>query len=402
MSFAAFRNQYYQERLAFYESLDLRQLSKTELIEVAGEASSLLKFLRDIVEEGYEAAVQRLVAQTNAVNRLQRFLSSALPILGPPSERERFYLFPESIPLSLSPTKPLAGGTTFELHAYLDRLHQLSDRAVDITHCFNNVQQMQLWQTKTQVLMMEMLAFLQWICRELTRRESVVPVPLLRDTLLIHMGLVWLREKGLRIQEPKPVIIGRKFADTCGNGRRIHAALGDVIYRVLLEDHTCDLAKLRHQFAMYVGENPDIPPSFTQACQDYLTVLDLEGPPLLIESGVQGTFTLFLLSLTGGLGDMVLYTTTPWLFPIYEPIVFRKNYNYLREMETIVAHDYLFQFKARREGIVYSEETTNEVVKSLALYEIHVFKSIVKHRLDAIVGDVDHLRGEFDASRCSP
>ncbi len=99
---------------------------------------------------------------------------------------------------------------------------------------------------------------------------------------------------------------------------------------------------------------------------------------------------------------MVLYTTVPWLFPIYKPIVFRKNYNYLREMETIVAHDYLFQFKARREDSVYVEETTNEVAKSLALYEIHVFKSIVKHRLDEIVGDVDHLRVEFDASRCLP
>jgi hypothetical protein len=32
--------------------------------------------------------------------------------------------------------------------------------------------------------------------------------------------------------------------------------------------------------------------------------------------------------------------TTPWLYLMYERIVFRKNYNYLREMETIVAHDY--------------------------------------------------------------
>jgi hypothetical protein len=37
---SAFRLQYYQERLAFYESLNPAQLSETELIEVAGEASA--------------------------------------------------------------------------------------------------------------------------------------------------------------------------------------------------------------------------------------------------------------------------------------------------------------------------------------------------------------------------
>ena len=385
MSFSVFRNQYYQERLGVYESLDLERLSETELIDVAGEASSLHKFLTDIIEEGYAAVVNQLVAQTDAMNRLQRFLSTVLHALGPPSERERFYLFPESTPLERIATESFEGGKTFELHAYLDDLDQPSDCAVDITPCFDTAQQMRHWQAKTQVLMTEMFAFLRWICGELTRREPVVPVPLLRDTLLIQLGLMWLRRQGLRVREPKPAMIGRKFADTCGNGRRIHGALGDVIYRVLLEDHPCDLAGLRRQFATYVREDPNIPVSFTQACQDYLTVLDLEGPPLFVESGVQGTFTLFLLSLTGDVGDMVFYTTTPWLYPTYEPIVFQKNYNYLREMETIVAHDHLFQFKARRDGAVYVEETTNERAKRLALYEIHAFKDIVRSRMNEIL-----------------
>lgn len=385
MSFSVFRNQYYQERLTFYESLDLGRLSETELIDVAGEASSLHKFLTDILEEGYVTAVNQLVAQTDAMHRLQRFLSTVLHVLGPPSERERFYLFPESMALDRITTESFEGGKTFELPAYLDDLDQLSDRVVDIVQCFDTAQQRQRWQAKTQVLMTEMFAFLKWICGELTRREPVVPVPLLRDTLLIDMGLRWLRRQGLAVTESKAAMIGRKFADTCGNGRYIHAALGDVIYRVLLECRPCDLAGLRRQFATYVLEEPDIPMSFTQACRDYLTALNLEAPPLFIESGVQGTFTLFLLSLTGNVGDMVFYTTTPWLYPTYEPIVFQKNYNYLREIETIVAHDHLFQFKARHEGIVYVEETTNERARRLALYEMHAFKEIVKSRMDELV-----------------
>jgi hypothetical protein len=93
---------------------------------------------------------------------------------------------------------------------------------------------------------------------------------------------------------------------------------------------------------------------------------------------VQGTFPLFLLSLTGNTGEMVFYTTTPWLYPLYEPIVFRKNYNYLREMETIVAHDHLFQFKTMQDGKILITETTNETVQRLALYEIRTFKAIVQ------------------------
>ena len=385
MSFSVFRNQYYEERLSYYEGLDLSRLSEATLLDAAGEASSLHKFLTDIIEEGYAAAVNRLVAQTDAINRLQRFLAAALPQLGALSERERFYLFPEPMAPAQLASSSFEAGETFELHAYLEHLDQGSDRAVDIAHCFDTAQQMQRWQARTQTLMGEMAAFLIWICGELARREAATPVPLLRDALLIHLGLTWLRRAGLKAPAPQPVMIGRHFADTCGDGRAIHAALSDVIYRVLLESPGCDLARLRRQFALYAHEAPEIPASFLQACRDYLQELDLQGPPLLIESGVQGSFTLLLLGLNGDVGDMVFYTTTPWLYPIYAPIVFQKNYNYLREMETIVAHDYLFQFREKRDTRIDVNETVNEKVKNLALYEVHVFKEMVHRRMHKVI-----------------
>src|SRR5262245_45901999 len=144
-----------------------------------------------------------------------------------------------------------------------------------------------------------------------------------------------------------------------------------------MEDRSRDLATLQRHFATAVHADPAIPASFTQACRDYLATLTLDGTPLFIESGVQGTFPLFLLSLTDNTGEMVFYTTTPWLYPTYEQIVFRKNYNYLREMETIIAHDHLFQFKTVQDGTVLVEETTNETARCLALYEIQVFKEIM-------------------------
>ena len=78
MSFVAFIAPYYAERLHFYERLDLTRCPEAELLDVAGEASALHKFLTDILEEGYTNAVDRLVGQTDALNRLQRFLSTVL------------------------------------------------------------------------------------------------------------------------------------------------------------------------------------------------------------------------------------------------------------------------------------------------------------------------------------
>jgi hypothetical protein len=377
MSFFTFVAQYYAERLHVYEQLDLTRCSDAALLDVAGEASALHKFLTDILEEGYTTTVTRLVGRTDALNRLQRLLSTALTQLGAPSERERFYLFPELIPLPQFTPKTFSGSTTYELQEYLNHLDHQSDRAVDIAPCFESAHQQHRWQAKTQVLLTEMAAFLHWICQRLTQPVPVVPVPLLRDTLLIHLGLTWLRRQ-VPIPVPQPVLIGRKFADQCGNGRAIHGALGDSIYRVLMETPRCDLATLRHHFASTVHTEPAIPTSFTQACRDYLATLALDGIPLFIESGVQGTFPLFLLSLTDNRGEMVFYTTTPWLYPTYESIVFRKNYHYLREMETIVAHDHLFQFKEQRDGKVLVQETTNETARRLALYEIRTFKAIVQ------------------------
>ena len=377
MSFVAFVAQYYAERLHWYERLDLTRCTETALLDIAGEASALHKFLIDILEEGYTTTVNRLVGQTDALNRLQQFLSTVLSHLGGPSERERFYLFPDLISLPHLTSETFAGGAIFELQAYLDSLTHLSDDPVDIASCFESAHQQQRWQAKTQVLMTEMVAFLHWICARLAQPTPVAPVPLLRDTLLIHVGLIWLRCSGVPVPESQPLMIGRKFADLCGNGRDIHGALGNAIYRVLMEDHPHDLATLRRQFATAVHADPAIPASFTQACRDYLTTLALDGTPLFIESGVQGTFPLFLLSLTDNTGEMVFYTTTPWLYPTYEQIVFRKNYNYLREMETIVAHDHLFQFTSVQDGKVLIEETTNAAVRCLALYEIQTFKTML-------------------------
>jgi hypothetical protein len=384
VSFIEFLARYYRERLQGYEQLDLGGCREAELLDVGGEASALYKFLCDLREEGYADAVSRLVVRTDAENRLRRFLQAVSQLLGPQYARAHFYLFPERVKLHPLRVGEAAGGRIFELGEYLAYLDAASDRTVEIAHCFTSVQQRGRWQAQTQVRLAEIWAFLEWILARLARGTSLVPVPLLRDTLLVQLGLMVLRCGGMGIREPKPALIGRRFAAVCGGDTRIHGTLVDGIYRILHGHGACDLAALRRYFAARVGEDPALPSRFVQASRDYLTALALDGPPLFIESGVHGTFPLWLLTLTGDVGEMVFYTTTPWLYRIYEGLVFRKNYNYLREVETLVAHEHLFQFNAMQGGTVLVEETADETARSLALYEIHAFKSLVKMRMGEV------------------
>jgi hypothetical protein len=54
-------------------------------------------------------------------------------------------------------------------------------------------------------------------------------------------------------------------------------------------------------------------------------------------------------------------------------------------MKTIIAYNYLFQFKIIQNDKVFMEEKTNELARSLALHEIQTFKAIMRHRVEAIV-----------------
>jgi len=381
-----FLTRYYQARLQDFEQLDPEHCTTDELLKMAEEASSLHKFLIDSYEEGYTQSTNQIVSQTDALNRLQWVLTMVLQRLGPPFELERFYLCSELVHIDSIDIEQFEGGQTFELLAYLDHIDHQSDYAIEIEHCFESADLQQRWQNKTQVVMTEMVKFLIWVLRRLKQQPQAVPVPLLRDTLVIQLGLKLLQRHGIQVREPKPILLSRKLLATFQGGDKIYDALNsDIFYGILYEQETYDLTMLRHQFVAKARVHSAIPMSFIQASRDYLATLALEGPPLVIESGMHGTFPLWLLTLTDNTGDMVLYSTVPWLYSIYQDIAFRKNYNYLRDIETIVAHDHLFQFNTMSDGKVFVQETCNASTRSLALYELYLFKKLLKREIPKLI-----------------
>ena len=155
---------YYEARLQHYESITLGRCDEKELLAAAQEGSALRKFIADLVEEGYTDVEALLRGRINAVERLQRFLGAALEILGPPSERQRFYLIRKPIRVQIPPvTRAFAGAPEIGLHDYLDCLNVRSDDPVDISDCFDDPRQMHHRQRQTRRVMTEMAGFLRWI-----------------------------------------------------------------------------------------------------------------------------------------------------------------------------------------------------------------------------------------------
>jgi hypothetical protein len=379
-----FLTQYYQTRLQNFEELNLN-CPTDKLLRVAAEASSLHKFILDAYEEGYTDSTDQIVTQTDALNRLEKIQKNfitELHKLGHPVELKDFYLCPEVVQLDNITSEQFKGGNTFELFTYLDLIDHQSDTAPEIEQCFSTTEQKQRWHNKTQLVMAEMVDFLVWVVQRLKQQPKAIPVPLLRDTLVVQLGLQLIRRSGIPIRKPKPLLLSRKFLSLFQNGERIYDILiSDILYALLYENKANELAMLRCQFVERAKVHSEIPISFIQASNDYFATLALDGPPLIIESGMHGTFPLWLLTLTDNRGDMVLYNTVPWLYSTYSDISFRKNYNYLRDIETIIAHEYLFQFKTISKGKIIVVETSSTKTQTLALYELYVFKTLLKKKL---------------------
>ncbi len=380
-----FLTQYYHARLQNFEQLDIECCTTDKLFKVAEEASALYKFLADSSEERSTCSAERIVSQTDAYSRLQQVMALILRKLNLSSEPEHFYLCTEPVHIGDVSLIQFEGGQIFELLEYINHIHHQSDHAIDIRHCFNNTERMQHWQHKTQVVMTEMVGFLLWVLQRLRHQPQMVPVPFLRDTLVVHLGLKVLQRYGIYVNEPKPILWNRKFLNIFEGGEYIYDALNsDIFYGILYERKAFDLNTLRHQFSARAKMHPAIPTTCIQAIRDYIASLTLNGSPLMIESGMHGTFPLWLLSLLDNVGDMVLYTAVPWLYSLYKNIVFRQKYNYLRDVETILAHEQLFQFSAISGGNVFVVETPNDITKALSLYELYLFKKLLKQKIHKV------------------
>ena len=368
---------YYQQRLAVYEHIAFSGYTRKQLLDIGLEASSLKKFLLDCYEEGYDCFVDLIALPLNTLERLQKFLQRLLQFLGETSEQALFHLFPEVIEHSLlQPTH--FDGEICELSALLESLEHQTQRPVDISGCFSEPQHLQQWQAKTALIMDEMLAFMGWTLQHFRRQPpGWTPVFLLRDTLILYFGYLWLFRNGLLPELPQPLLLNRKFLMVAeGNEDAYEAVLLESLYEALSE-HPQDAADFCKLAGQHLQEKA-LPLSFQRETRAYLQRLVGARPILMIESGLHGSVPMWVLNQCENKGTFLLYTTAPWLREVYRDNTFHQNYNYLRDMETSVAQNDLFQFRSIENQRILVNKTSQPHIEKLALYELHHFRRLLE------------------------
>ncbi|GEM_PF-1784026 len=372
-----FLARYYRQRLVFLEQIEFSAYQKNQLLDIGQEASSLNKLLIDLEDENYHDLIQQVAVPIHARERLQQFLRRLMQYLGETSEQALFYLYPETIELPLLQTAQF-DGETFELRALLEWLDAQAEFPVDVNDCFETSLQMQQWQAKTTCIMREMLAYMAWTLQKYRLRPSGwAPVFMLRDTLFLYLGYVWLYRKGLLPETPQPLLLSRNFLRIAeGNEDCYESLLIDTIYHVLNEQpRNADIFFTKYAHAL---KNNRLPTTFQEKTRTYLHSLVGTRPVFIVESGMFGTMPLWVLTQCDNPGTFLLYNTVPWLFDIYSERVFHRNYNYLRDLETTVAQNYLFQLDTICNNKISVKKTGQPRIEKLALYELHVFRKLLE------------------------
>ena len=321
------------------------------------EAFGTRAVLNDYIDEGYGKYIAQALGGTGLEEQLDSYLQqtgeTGPSLLGDLADRGR-------VDLVWTP------GEKQSLPDFLGWGLEL-ENLPDIDAHFASRDEAESWRTRTRFLMNELAKYVRWVYQQVEQR-GWQPVSLLRDALLVHLGLVWLGR-----EDARALLLNRMFADAFGAREEVYVKLLiETLYRdVAAPNSPTDLEELRRRFSEGALKEGLLPPTFVQACRHHVNELGLHAEPCWVESGVNGTFPLWLSALTDNEGGMLLYNTVPWLQGYYELCTFRRDYEYLRDMETIVAHESLFQVDLADPlaSPMYVVVSADRQAKDLAAYE---------------------------------
>ncbi|HEY9059392.1 MAG TPA: hypothetical protein VIO64_02640 [Pseudobacteroides sp.] len=367
MDFFDYIYNYYIDKLLHYESLEFSQLDKDTLLNTLSEASSLKKFLNDNKEEGYKDTYDAFCIGLDAINRLDTVINRGLTILNG-KEENLFYLFPKKVSFHFE--KDTCPVKIYELNDYLNILRNISPNDIN----FDVIKQIasQDWVEKTTLVLNEMHRYAQWI-RENNKFNNDL-IFLLRDTLLLYLNFKHLENMSQTCVIP--VMLNRKFFSNYGD--IFYKFITPPIYDIISQNPDISYCDICRMYKQEFNKCESI--CLQQAKNDAFNYIDSimeKRKYTIIESGIQGSMPLFIMSIINRVDSFLMYTTAPWLFKQYNGIIFRKNYNYLRDMETLICQNDLFDYHHLEKNKVYIKEYQNEEIKSLAYYEIYLFKQLV-------------------------
>jgi hypothetical protein len=367
MDFITYTKRIYEQRLSVFENTDFSSLEINALRALTHEASAMRKFLFDNRDDGYVFTFEFFKRELDAIARLDLIIKKGTGLLGLPDESS-FHLCADR----RSDVPPKTGKTRlFELSEYLHHLETLRSSDVDL----KLLEPFAEWKHRTSLMLGELRRYRLW----LETRNSSRQIFLLRDTLLLYLAA---RAAGNK--EAVPLMIGRKYLERI-DPSFYDSSVMDVLYDVI-SIPGLDGADVCEKYGRIFRARVDCGThNVTKQIRTYLDSQLRDEEYSVVESGFQGTIPLLLHAADPRITGFSMYATLPWLNALYRDIVFQPNYHFLREMETLVSHDSLFEFDSVRGGRIFIREYQDETILAMGYYEIVTFRSLCAQILNTDV-----------------
>jgi len=320
--------------LAYYGSALSTLESSCPNAESIYRAKQLLKFIDDIVDEGYFDLRDRLEEELNVVSRLRDYIARSGETPFP--VRSGRTVFPEGT----------YSDTSVGLLSYLN---QLSREALS-ADCL----------PAEDEFIPELRAFCDWIGTD----EDTAYIFLLRDTLLPYL---YFTSRGT--VNCHAWLLGRKLtADLTVDADGDDICVRSVLNSALESGIVNSFDGFRSYCTPRIRENLRAYPAFENAVGSLLKSVEADKI-IVVESGCYGTFPMLLAALDERV-DVRMFTAIPHLADIYGNKLFTRAYEKNRRFETLASQDALFRYAGFESGEFKITISENEAVIRAASEEI--------------------------------
>jgi hypothetical protein len=370
----AFVQAFFRERLAVFETECVADTPRETLMQHVEQAGCMLQSLRDLAspDGGNYVALPRTLNETLDVNaRLLRFVASASQRLGLSVADEGVVAHP-----TLALQKPRASVREYPLDTFLADLLKRSDTVEEPDLAAAE------WRHFSPMCE-RLLNYMEFLLRSSQRDQPSRFVFLLRDTLLLYLGMCQLHDGGW-CAPPAAMLLNRdvirSFAPSLPRDG-LYAGIFNLLYETLrLPTQSFDIPFVTRHGRILRADAPPERATLLAFLEAYAAELGNDAPYIIVETGVHGTMPLLLMSVTSRIIDLRMYTVVPWLQSFFRRVIFTTNSAHMRQVETSVCQEALFQFSRVVGSRVFINETTDETIRHVAHQEIRAFRSAVARR----------------------
>lgn len=322
MGFISYNLEYFKKKIEYYENNALKE-------EDISEAKRLLKLVDDLVDEGYNELSISLQIEFGGVDRLKEIIkrNNELPF-GILSADEYYYGY----------KKDMIG-----LSDYADKLVKNAGDRIEPDK-------------------IEFIKEVKNFSESIGYNDNTAYIFLLRDTFL-----PFLYFKSKYKENIYPWIISRQFFDLIYKDGHIDDIIRTVIFDGL-EKYDDDNDKFEDYCKREIIKKSEMFPEIFRILRELFSQINNEKITI-IETGCYGTFPM-LLSAIDKRADFKMYTTVPYLVPIYKNKIFTEAYENLRTFETFASHDKLFKLAGFKNNEFYVAESVSREIVSESLNEI--------------------------------